>query len=85
MLKLVRRPNSVLAKDAQKLLDFMSLSDSQRQDKYPTPDIDENGYEMDEWAVARYQIKEALSIASPWQVNNKNCFDGVVCVEQDMQ
>lgn len=85
MLKLARRPNSVLAKDARKLLDFMSLSDSQRQDKYPTPDIDENGYEMDEWAVARYQIAKALLIASPWQVNNKNCFDGVVCVEQDMQ
>lgn len=85
MLKLARRPNSVLAKDAQKLLDFMSLSDSQRQDKYPAPDIDENGYEIDEWAVARYQIAEALPIASPWQVNDKNCFDGVVCVEQDMQ
>lgn len=80
MLKLARRPNSVLAKDAQKLLDFMSLSDSQRQDKYPAPDIDENGYEIDEWAVARYQIAEALPIASPWQVNDKNCFDGVVCV-----
>lgn len=85
MLKLARRPNSVLARDAQALLDFIALTDSQRQQKYPTPDMDENGYKMDEWSIARYQIAKALPMESPWQAATKNCFIGVVCVENDTE
>ncbi len=85
MLKLARRPNSVLARDAQALLDFIALSDSQRQEKYPTPDMDENGDEMSEWAVARYQIAEALPIESPWQEGTTNCFISIVCVENNTE
>ena len=85
ILKLARRPNSVLARDAQALLDFIALSDSQRQEKYPTPVVNEDGDEMSEWAIARYQMVEALPIESPWQAATKNCFIGVVCVENDIR
>lgn len=85
MLKLARRPNSVLARDAQALLDFIALSDSQRQEKYPTPDLDENGDEISEWAIASYQKEKALPLQSPWQTTAKNCFIGVVCVENDAE
>ena len=85
MLKLARRPNSVLARDAQTLLDFMALSDSQRQERYPTPDLNENGDEIDEWAIPRYQLAKALLIESPWQADNKNCFAGIVCVENEIE
>ena len=83
ILKLARRPNSVLARDAQSLLDFIELSDSQRQEKYPTPDMDENGDEMSEWVIARYQIAEALPLDLPWETATKNCFISIVCVEND--
>ena len=85
MLKLARHSNSVLARDAQALLDFIALSDSQRQEKYPNPDMDGNGDEMSEWAIARYQIAEALPMESPWQAATKSCFIGVVCVENDTE
>ena len=85
MLKLARRPNSVLARDAQAFLDFIALSDSQRQEKYPTPDFDENGDEMSEWTIASYQKEKALPLESPWQVDTKNCFISIVCVEKDAE
>lgn len=85
ILKLARRPNSFLARDAQALLNFIALSDSQRQEKYPTSGIDEDGDEMSEWAIARYQIAEALPLELPWQTTTKNCFIGVVCVEKDTE
>ena len=85
MLKLARRPSSVLARDTQALLDFIALSDSQRQEKYPTPDLDEDGDVMSEWAIARYQIVEALPLELPWQTTTKNCFIGVICVENDAE
>lgn len=85
ILKLARRPNSVLARDAQAFLDFIALSDSQRQEKYPTPDMDENGNEMSEWAIASYQKERALPLESPWQVDTKNCMNGVFCVEKDAE
>ncbi len=85
ILKLARRPNSVLARDAQALLDFIALSDSQRQEKYPTPDMDENGNEMSEWAIASYQKEKALPLESPWQVDTKNCMNGIFCVEKDVE
>ena len=83
MLKLARRPNSILARDAQALLEFIALSDSQRQEKYPTPDMDENGNEMSEWAIASYQKAEAIPLESPWETATKNCMNGVVCVENN--
>ncbi|MFZ2843174.1 hypothetical protein [Psychrobacter sp.] len=85
MLKLARRPNSILARDAQALLDFIALSDSQRQEKYPTPDLDENGDEMSEWVIARYQIVEALPLELPWQEGTTNCFISIVCVENNTE
>ena len=85
MLKLARRPNSVLARDAQAFLDFIALSDSQRQEKYPTLDMDENGNEMSAWAIASYQKEKALPLESPWQVDTKNCFISIVCVEKDAE
>ena len=85
ILKLARRPNSVLARDAQAFLDFIALSDSQRQEKYPTPDFDENGDEMSEWTIASYQKEKALPLESPWQVDAKNCMNGVFCVEKDAE
>ena len=85
MLKLARRPNSILARDAQAFLGFIALSDSQRQEKYPTPDMDENGNEMSEWAIASYQKEKALPLESPWQVDTKNCMNGVFCVEKDVE
>ena len=83
ILKLARRPNSVLARDAQALLGFIALSDSQRQEKYPTPVVNEDGDEISEWAIASYQKAEALPIESPWETATKNCFIGVVCVENN--
>ena len=85
ILKLARRPNSVLARDAQALLGFIALSDSQRQEKYPTPVVNEDGDEISEWAIASYQKAEALPLESPWQVDTKNCFIGVVCVENNTE
>ena len=85
ILKLARRSNSVLARDAQALLDFIALSDSQRQEKYPTSGIDEEGDEMSEWAIASYQKAEALPLQSPWQTGAKNCMNGVFCVENDAE
>ncbi len=85
MLKLARRPSSVLARDTQALLDFIALSDSQRQEKYPTPVVNEDGDVMSEWAIARYQIVEALPLELPWQTTTKNCFIGVICVENDAE
>ena len=85
ILKLARRSNSVLARDAQALLDFIALSDSQRQEKYPTSGIDEDADEMSEWAIASYQKAEALPLQSPWQTGAKNCMNGVFCVENDAE
>ena len=83
ILKLARRPNSVLARDAQALLGFIALSDSQRQEKYPTPVVNEDGDEISEWAIASYQKAEAIPIESPWETATKNCFIGVVCIENN--
>ncbi|OXL24595.1 hypothetical protein [Psychrobacter sp. DAB_AL32B] len=85
ILKLARRPNSVLARDAQALLGFIALSDSQRQEKYPTSSIDEDGDEMSEWVIARYQKAEALPLQSPWETGAKNCMNGIFCVENDTE
>ncbi len=85
ILKLARRPNSVLARDAQALLDFIALTDNRRQEKYPTPVVNEDGDEISEWAIASYQKAEALPLELPWQTTTKNCFIGVICVEKDAE
>ena len=79
--KLSERPNSTLAKDAQILVDFMALSTSQRQQKYPSATKDNNGDKLNARQKANNQLAAALQITSPWQTNYKNCFEGIVCVD----
>lgn len=86
MVKLARRPNSILAKDAQNFLNFLALSDSERQEKYPTPLIDNDGYEINEWTAAYYQLDKAMQIPSIWDdsdTNDRQCLDGVFCQNTD--
>ena len=58
MMQLAKRPNSALAKDAQTYLEFLVLSDSERQQTYPAPSTDEMGYKLDERAMVHYQLKK---------------------------
>ena len=84
--QLANRPKSILAQDAQKFLDFMALSDSERQKKYPVPSKDSDGYKIDDWVIPRYQLHQALPIPSPWEADtNRNCMDGVICVDENIQ
>lgn len=98
MRQLAARPNSVLAQDAQNYLKFMALSDSERQQKYPMPDVKVGleDYYLYYWLMVRQQLDKALQI--PWilQGNSykecmidgdcagttKSCFDGVFCVDE---
>ncbi len=75
-------PNQILAKDAQIFLDFMTLSDSERQRKYPVSRTDD-GHKRDERALAYLQLTQALSLTSPWNRGNKNCSAGVICLDND--
>lgn len=85
-LKLLsKRSNSILAQDAQNFLDFMALPASKRQRSYPAPSKNNNGDKMDKRAISHYQLTAALSIPSPWLANNKNCFTGVVCVDDNIE
>ncbi|WP_218689321.1 hypothetical protein [Psychrobacter sp. BF1] len=83
--QLAQSANSQLAQDAQGLIDFMALSASQRQKKYPAPSKNDNGDKLDKRQKAKYQLAAALQIASPWQSDHKsdykNCFTGIVCVD----
>ena len=81
MQKLAKRPSSNLAQDAQNLLDFMALSNSKRHKKYPTPSKNNSGYKMGKRAMTYSQLTAALQIPSPWQADHKNCFNGVICVD----
>lgn len=88
IVKLARRPNSLLARDAQNFLNFLALSDNERQEKYPTPIIDDDGYEISEWAAARYQLDKAMRIPSIWddsRANKRQCLDGVFCYDPDSE
>ncbi len=88
LLKLTKRPNSGLAKDAQRFLNFLSLTDSERQSKYPAPDTDEEGYERNEWQVARYQLNEVLQIPSIWGEDadhSRDCLNGVFCQDESAE
>ncbi|WP_201526373.1 hypothetical protein [Psychrobacter frigidicola] len=85
IMQLTKRPNSILAQDAQKFLNFTALSDSERQKKYPVPSKDDNGYKIDDWAIPRYQLTEALPIPSSWENNDRNCLSSVICVDYNVE
>lgn len=84
--QLAKRSNSILAEDAQNLLDFMALSDSKRQKKYPVPSKDDNGNKIDDWEIPRYQLTEALQKPLPWEnKNNRDCLSGIICVDYNFE
>jgi hypothetical protein len=84
--QLAKRPNSILAQDAQKFLDFMVLTDKERQKKYPVPSKDDDGYKIEDWSIPRYQLATALPLSSPWQEgNNRDCLSSVICVDYDVE
>lgn len=86
MMQLAKRTDSQLAEDVQKLLVFMEQSDSERHQLYPVPDKDENGHKINEWEVAPYQLNKALDIPSLRDtVKDRNCFNGVICVDETGQ
>lgn len=81
MVALTKRPNSILAKDATNYLNFMALSDSERQEQYPAPSTTEDGYEMDKWATTHYQLNQAMQIPPIWHTDgdNRECLNGLFC------
>ncbi|WP_413519230.1 hypothetical protein [Psychrobacter glacincola] len=84
MVALSKRPDSVLAKDATNYLNFMALSDSKRQQHYPAPSTDEDGYEMHERTMTYYRLNQAMQIPSFWNTNgdNRDCSNGVICQDE---
>ncbi|MGP9688651.1 hypothetical protein ACT3TH_05775 [Psychrobacter sp. AOP22-C1-C5] len=89
IVQLVRRPNSLLAKDAQNFLKFLTLSDNERQEKYPIPRTPDNDstYEINEGAAAHYQLDEAMQIPSIWDdyQNSRDCMNGIFCQDPDSE
>ena len=80
MQQLAKRSNSVLAKDAQKFLEFMTLADSERELKYPHSANETADNMQREGQLAKQQLRDALQILSPWTTeDNRNCLEGVVC------
>ena len=84
MVTLSKRPNSILAKDATNYLNFMALSDNERQEHYPAPITDEDGYEMHERTMTYYRLNQAMQIPSFWNTNgdNRDCSNGVICQDE---
>ena len=84
MVALSKRPDSVLAKDATNYLTFMFLSDSERQERYPAPSTDEDGYEMHERTMTYYRLNQAMQIPSSWNTDgdNRDCSNGVICQDE---
>ena len=84
MVALSKRPDSVLAKDATNYLNFMALSDSERQQHYPAPSTDEDGYEMHERTMTYYRLNQAMQIPSSWNTDgdNRDCSNGVICQDE---
>ena len=70
-----------MAKDATNYLNFMALSDSERQEQYPAPSTTEDGYEMDKWATTHYQLNQAMQIPPIWHTDgdNRECLNGLFC------
>ncbi|WP_201549448.1 hypothetical protein [Psychrobacter fjordensis] len=84
MVQLTQRSDSKLAKNVQNFLIFMNQSDSERLKRYPIPDKDENGREIDERNITPYQLHKALDLSSPWTVTqNRNCLNGIICVDKN--
>nr|WP_317199567.1 hypothetical protein [uncultured Psychrobacter sp.] len=83
MQEVAEIPNQLLATDAQIFLDFMTLSDSERQQQYPIPPKDNSNDKMNKRALAYAQLAQALSLTSPWHTSNKSCSAGVICVDND--
>lgn len=86
--QLLKRQDSVLAEDAQVFLEFMAMSDRERQQQYPISKIEEdendNEKERDESKTPYYQLKEALAIPTPWDsYDNKDCLSSITCIDQD--
>ena len=81
MVALTKRPNTILAKDATNYLNFMALSDSERQELYPAPSTNEDGYEMDDWTRIHEQLNQAMQIPPIWHTDgdNRECLNGLFC------
>jgi hypothetical protein len=86
MVQLTQRSNSKLAKNVQEFLIFMDQSDTERLKRYPIPDKDENGREIDERNITQYQLHKALALSSPWTITqNRNCLTGIICMDDNAQ
>lgn len=88
VIELTKLPNSILARDARNFLGFLALSDSKRQEKYPAPLIDDDGYEVNEWTAAYYQLDKAMQIPSIWndsRTSERQCLKGVFCYNRDSE
>ncbi|MBF0657369.1 hypothetical protein IPZ60_01285 [Psychrobacter sp. NG25] len=86
MVQLTQRSDSKLAKNVQNFLIFMDQSDTERLKRYPIPDKDENGREIDERNITPYQLHKALDLSSPWtDTQNRNCLNGIICVDDNAQ
>ena len=80
MMQSLKRPNSTLAENVRTYLTFMTMTDSERQQAYPVPKIDEDGYEIEGLSKVRYHLRAALPISSPWDVRHyRDCLNGVFC------
>ncbi|MBB3106666.1 hypothetical protein FHS24_001167 [Psychrobacter luti] len=81
IVALTKRPNSILAKDAENYLNFMALSDSERQELYPASSTTEDGYELNEWEMVYYRLNQAMQIPSIWKNDgdNRECLEGLFC------
>ncbi|MGE6794487.1 hypothetical protein [Psychrobacter okhotskensis] len=85
MRQLAKRNDSELAQDVQKFFTFMQQSNTERQQRYPVPDKDENGHKINQWEVAHYQLDKALEIPSPWKEDNKDCSTGILCIDSKIE
>ena len=81
MVALSKRANSILAKDATNYLNFMALSDSERQQLYPAPSTDEDGDGMHYRSMTYYRLNQAMQIPSIWHTDgdNRECLEGLFC------
>ncbi len=83
--QLAKRSNSVLGQDARHLLEFMTISDDEREQTYPVPETDSNGNEIQDREKNQYQLEQALSIPSPWQEDNRECFSSIICLDYNAE
>ena len=86
MMQLTEHTDSRLTQDAQTFLAFMQLSDSERQQRYPIPDEDNNGQPINTEEKAHYQLMQALALFAPWDtVRDKNCLNGIICRDEKVE